>query len=188
MASGLRAQAGTEYLMTYGWALLAVVVIGVAAWQLGILNADVSSITFKGFSKLKPQLAGTGMSNIGDFKGTFTNGMGSRVIVRAVRVKDLGKNGATICCSHPGADGAATGCDSYSGTVNIGGRTMAEFTAGTFARVNSGDNFILQLMGCSISGRKGKPYNIQVEIDYESTEGKLSVPHTDSGTIRGPFE
>ncbi len=37
---GLRSQAAMEYLMTYGWALLAIMIVVIALFQLGILNGS----------------------------------------------------------------------------------------------------------------------------------------------------
>ncbi len=39
----MRAQAAMEYLMTYGWALLIVVIVGVALWSLGVFNVGAGS-------------------------------------------------------------------------------------------------------------------------------------------------
>ena len=39
----MKAQAAMEYLMTYGWALLIVVIVGVALWSLGVFNVGAGS-------------------------------------------------------------------------------------------------------------------------------------------------
>jgi hypothetical protein len=53
----VRGQGAMEYLMTYGWAILVVMVVGVAMWQLGIFNMGGGSApTAKGFSVMKPIL------------------------------------------------------------------------------------------------------------------------------------
>ncbi len=40
----MRAQAALEYLMTYGWALLIVVIVGVALWSLGVFNTNAGNV------------------------------------------------------------------------------------------------------------------------------------------------
>ncbi len=40
----MRAQAALEYLMTYGWALLIVVIVGVALWSLGVFNTNAGTV------------------------------------------------------------------------------------------------------------------------------------------------
>ncbi len=43
-----------EYLMTYGWAILVVIIVGVVLWQMGIFSGGSTSATFVGFGPLKP--------------------------------------------------------------------------------------------------------------------------------------
>jgi len=47
-----------------------------------------------GFAKIKPQLAGTGLTHDGTFKAVFTNGVGTRINVGIVSV--TGSDGNTI--------------------------------------------------------------------------------------------
>ncbi|MEM2918019.1 MAG: hypothetical protein QXY62_00755 [Candidatus Altiarchaeota archaeon] len=42
-----------EYLMTYGWAILVVMIVGVVLWQLGIFGPSSTVNTCRGFSKVK---------------------------------------------------------------------------------------------------------------------------------------
>jgi len=46
-----------EYLMTYGWAILLVLVMGASLWYLGIYNPGPSVPSVQGFPVLKPMLA-----------------------------------------------------------------------------------------------------------------------------------
>jgi hypothetical protein len=81
-----------EYMMTYGWAILAVMVVGVAMWHLGVLDmAGSTPATSSGFDALKPLLATCKISSrnpVMDFGGgnayygfgcEFVNGAGSMV-------------------------------------------------------------------------------------------------------------
>jgi hypothetical protein len=52
-----KAQGAMEYLLSYGWAILVVMIVGAALWQLGILSPPSSAATSSGFSTLKPFLA-----------------------------------------------------------------------------------------------------------------------------------
>ena len=47
-------QAAVEYLMTYGWAILVVLVVGIALWQLGVLTPTEGNKNIRGFTGLKP--------------------------------------------------------------------------------------------------------------------------------------
>ena len=183
----LRGQSSMEYVMTYGWAVLVVMIIGVAMWQAGIFNTSPSSVNILGFAKIKPQVAGTGLTAgpIGEFKGTFTNAFGGKIILTAVRIKNH-NTGVIICCSHAAAH--PTDCVNPT-TINIAGRdTIATFT-GNPPRIASGDSFSLYLKPCTITGAKqGEAYDIQIEMDYNSISGKYLLPHTEVGELRGPFE
>jgi len=82
---GRRGQSAMEYLMTYGWAILAVMIVGIAMWQLGIFSAGgLTGTTSTGFPRIKPQLSLTKTTTAGDFQGIFTNGGGSSIIIQEV--------------------------------------------------------------------------------------------------------
>jgi hypothetical protein len=194
MMPNSRAQATMEYLMAYGWSVLVVLFIGVAIWQLGIFDTNPASITSLGFSKIKLQPSGTGLTAgiNGNFTGTFTNGVGGKVLIKAVRIKNQ-ETGQIICCSHAGADG---GVNCRDGAIDIAGKNALDFSGSppSLPKVSGGDNFLIQIGGyngnfCAIPDSvRGRGFNIQVEIDYDSTSGRETVPHTESGSIRGPFE
>ncbi|MBU4406048.1 MAG: hypothetical protein KKB24_00510 [Candidatus Altiarchaeota archaeon] len=50
-----KGQGAMEYLMTYGWAILVVMIVGVVLWQLGIFGGGPGAVnTASGFGKVKP--------------------------------------------------------------------------------------------------------------------------------------
>jgi len=58
MMMQIRGQGAMEYLMTYGWAILVVMIIGVSLWKLGIFNLGGSvPPTASGFGAIKPMLS-----------------------------------------------------------------------------------------------------------------------------------
>jgi hypothetical protein len=185
-----KGQSAMEYLMTYGWAILVVMVVGIAMWQLGIFNMGGTSLTSTGFAKIKPQLAGTGYSADGVFTGTFTNGVGTRITINQVVIRDT--NGDVICCGQGGVP--LGGCQSTIADALIdpvGDGFTGSQLGSAAASVSAGENFRL-VMGageCDIPGAsRGGVYNVGFEIHYDVTIGGQTVTHTDSGTIRGPFE
>ncbi|MFH1056149.1 MAG: hypothetical protein V1744_08660 [Candidatus Altiarchaeota archaeon] len=176
---GRKGQSAMEYLMTYGWAILVVMVVGIAMWQLGIFNMGGGTVTFTGFSKIKPQLAGSGVSSTGMFTGVFTNGIGTKIIINDVTVT---------------VDGAAP-CKASVGGVPVGGGPGAGDYSSGQVDVPSGDNIGIgiDLTVCTPTGlpagaKKAAVYNAKVSIDYTATIGDQTVSHTDSGTLRGPYE
>src|SRR4030042_1003747 len=82
-----RGQGGIEYLMTYGWAILVIMALGVVIWSLGIFNRP-SSLTTHGFKFIKPQLPGTSLTSDGVFTGVFVNGMGANLKVENVNIEN----------------------------------------------------------------------------------------------------
>jgi hypothetical protein len=50
-----KGQGAMEYLMTYGWAILVVIIVGVVLWQMGIFNpSGAAAPGMSGFTTVKP--------------------------------------------------------------------------------------------------------------------------------------
>ncbi|MFH1054845.1 MAG: hypothetical protein V1744_01990 [Candidatus Altiarchaeota archaeon] len=158
---GNKGQGAMEYLMTYGWAILVVMIVGIVMWQLGIFNMGGTTVTATGFAKIKPQLAGTGLGHSGDFVGVFTNGVGTMII--------LSDTSAALTMYQDGGTGT---CQAYTITPKT---------------VSAGQNFQVTASGC-YSGSAGDVYNLQVSLPYTVSIGSVSTDHTESGAIRGPME
>lgn len=63
----VRGQAALEYLMTYGWAILVILIVGIALWQMGVFSPSATKPGCSGFSQLMPldsQLQGTALTVI----------------------------------------------------------------------------------------------------------------------------
>lgn len=148
--------------MTYGWAILVVMIVGIVMWQLGIFSMGTTTVTSSGFSKIKPQLAGTKLTSVGDFEGIFTNGAGSSVTLVSVLVNNT-------------MHGAPAG-----------------LTNATTPTVSAGDNFVVIADGVpfrtGVSVNPGDVYTLDVVLTYDITIGGITTRHSDRGTIRGPYE
>ena len=94
---GKKGQGAMEYLMTYGWAILVVMIVGIVMWQLGIFNLGSTSVTSSGFPKIKPQLTSCKMTTLGVFTCLFTNGAGTAIVIDGVTVV------GTAACAAPTA-------------------------------------------------------------------------------------
>jgi hypothetical protein len=94
-----------EYLMTYGWAILVVLIVGIVVWEMGLFDFE-SRITpgYSGFSVLVP--ADWGMSKGApdcSFSVLFENGAGEEI--RSIQVADgssctpssVGAGGDSLC-------------------------------------------------------------------------------------------
>jgi len=88
-----------EYMMTYGWAVLIVMVAGVVLWRLGIFNISSSiAPTSQGFHILRPVLAtcrmekGVWRPNYNGFSCQFTNNAGAAIKVFGFNISVDGKS------------------------------------------------------------------------------------------------
>lgn len=83
-------QAAMEYVLTYSWAILVVMLAGIAIWQMGVSRtAEMSVTTFTGFPRIKPQLSLVSVTREGNLTAVFTNGAGSPIEI-------LGINGSCL--------------------------------------------------------------------------------------------
>ena len=60
-----RGQGALEYLMSYGWVLLVIAVVGGALWGLGFLKRPATAPTASGFQILKPLLISSELGKVG---------------------------------------------------------------------------------------------------------------------------
>jgi len=89
--------------MSYGWAILIVIVVGGAMWQLGVFNRGGSAPpTTSGFETIKPFIptvrvtdklySNAGPGQWDGFSGHFTNGASSEIAITGVDVRINGMN------------------------------------------------------------------------------------------------
>ena len=175
---GTKGQGAMEYLMTYGWAILVVMIVGIAMWQLGIFNIGGTTVTSTGFARIKPQLAAVSLDTDGNLVTVFTNGVGARIVITDVNIVDNDATGTPTICG-------AT----LSTNINIAGNlNPAAFGgAGTGVGVGVGDNFQVILDDCDVTGNVGDVFNIRVDIEYTVVIGGIESDHVDSGNFRGPL-
>jgi hypothetical protein len=92
-----------EYMMTYGWAILAVMIVGGAMWRLGVFSMSSSTPpTSTGFEAVKPLLATCKMTQpvwactsgtwcYSGFSCQFVNAAGAEIRVRGFNITANGK-------------------------------------------------------------------------------------------------
>ena len=158
---GRRGQGAMEYLMTYGWAILVVMIVGIVMWQLGIFNMGGTTLTSTGFAKIKPQLAATGIRADGSFNGVFTNGVGTSITIWSVNVTDTASPNTYCVVDQTGIEPNVT---------------------------SAGQNFKVTGTDCVTAGKPGDLYTAAVSIDYTVSIGNIATNHTESGSLRGPME
>jgi hypothetical protein len=154
-----RGQEGLEYVITYGWVVLAILIVGVVIYELRLANLASDAVSSSGFVKIKPQTSATGMKHDGSFNGVFTNGFSNRI--------NVSLEGIVM------SDSYSTNCTASGSTVSVGPSQQFLITTGP---------------GCGIEGNVGEVYTLTLTIPYSINIGGAESTHTETGIIRAPFE
>ena len=159
---GRKGQGAMEYLMTYGWAILVVMIVGVVLWQLGIFGGGPGAVnTASGFGKVKPmepsikyttnQLSFSIMNGVGQgITGVNYSASGDCIVTEALAADITG--------------GAGTGIMGAGEVVSI---------------TNVG--------GCGAKS-PGQSFSTTLTVRYIVTVAGSDVSHTETGTVRGVAE
>jgi hypothetical protein len=100
-----RGQAALEYLMTYGWAILVILVVGIALWQMGVFNPPSTPPGCSGFSQLMP-LDTQYLSSTNTLRMILSNEAGTKLVVKKTNASigfDLGPSPSADITMRPGA-------------------------------------------------------------------------------------
>ena len=154
-----RGQSSLEYMMTYGWAILAIIIIGYAVWQLGILSPGTATPGKRGFSQITPADWRLKLSN-GNFTITMQNDAGS--ILQLMYANATLESAGTGDCTVP----------FNNGLPSIEFRPAALYTA--------------YIGGCPVKGKPGEYYRLNVRIVYYKPASTLT--HISTGVVWGPLE
>ena len=163
-----KGQGAMEYLMTYGWAILVVLIVGIVLWQLGIFSGIGGGANKStGFSVLAPV-----------DKTIYFDASGNNVTF-------LMENRAGSTLNIAATAAAATGsCTDYL-IFKVGGVTNDSATQAII--IPAGQTADVTIANCG-SPTAGDSLSVDVIITYtERVAGKV-LSHTESGTIRGVVE
>jgi len=179
-----KGQGAMEYLMTYGWAIMIVLIAGIVLWQLGIFNIGGTAKIFKGFGAVKPLSWGIPAPTTGDGVITLVNGEGVKIIPVNCTLDSLtGETSVTVCqqkkkktCKEKHQQIYVTflGCE----VVNTG-------------YIPAGGEFKLIFHNCTANcsdETAGDPYEVLLSINYNKSIGIITEPHLTEGTLKGTFE
>ncbi len=155
-----RGQNAVEYMMTYGWALLIILVVGIAVWQMGFLRLSGNINPDKsGFSQLTPLDWSLGENGV--FTVVVQNNAGTIVTL------DPTETAAILLANGNGACG--------SPTFNPAGNDL-----------RPADTKAITFPTCSLtSADAGEYYRINLTIRYVNQASEL--PHKSNGLIWGPL-
>jgi hypothetical protein len=157
-----KGQTAVEYLMTYGWAILVVLVVGVVMWQMGFLEMSRGATPDKrGFSQVTP--LDWFMKPDGTFSAVVVNNAGTILNVDSAGAIVIMGGGSNPICS----------------TVAASLQTGTPFRPGAARTLN--------FTGCPLaSGTKmGDYYRVNLTIGYNNPSSGL--PHVSNGVVWGPI-
>jgi hypothetical protein len=159
----LRGQSAVEYMMTYGWAILVVLVAGVLLWQLGFLEMSKNIQPDKrGFSQVVP------IDWVLQTGGTLT--------------MVLQNNAGTIITLQDAA--AGTGANLISG--GTGACTFGGLPPDPNMRPGSTQS--ITFTGCPVEAAltTGEYFRVNVTISYANPSSGLD--HKSNGVVWGPLD
>ncbi len=155
----LKGQSATEYLMTYGWAILAIVIVAGILWNMGIFGGAGCQESLRGFAGSKVYV--------------------DTVVVHANGQVDIhAKNAAGVditVWTNPGPDSNGDGIpDSYGGSASLPANSKATI-----------QNVYNATYGGMTSGNPGDCYSgVDIIIKYEVNGLNLTSSGKASGTIQ----
>jgi hypothetical protein len=200
-----KGQGAFEYMMSYGWAVLVIVVLAVVLWNLGVFNPSSAS-TATGFSAIRPvawSFQGTGLGGENSIYRTnaklaFANIAGIDLTI-AINGSN-GANGSVIKFQKPGASlcgwfNRTTVADQFgnnmtlaSSGVGMRAYSTAGLPAGQQIVVNGTLSGPLSIYDSTYTcgGPSGGVY--RWTITYQTALDQFNIQHTDAGVITGTYQ
>jgi len=163
MKFGRKGQGAMEYLMTYGWAILVVMVVGIVMWQMGVFNVGGSS---------PPRVSGANYQRPIDATLRFDD-TGNRVYLSLV-------NGEPGQITFSGVASIWVGTTAAT-DVELNGVTMAAAQT-----VQQGAKYDLD--ASVLIGNPGDTANIRIKYTYTVSIAGVSRTRTEEMVGQGPVE
>ena len=165
-----KAQSAMEYLMTYGWAILIVIIVAAALYALGIFNpATYTGRIPTGFTTLGTPTDWDLNSN-GEFSIILNNRLNSPIDITEIKAthgSDTDRVNTSDCDTGTPGGGPLT--------INPGGSFTLDNTIDCLAPGPYNDTIILG------APTMGSTYTIEVEISYNAG----GLDHVEAGRVTG---
>ena len=155
-----RGQSAVEYMMTYGWGILVVLIAGILLWQMGFLQLSQDVTPDKrGFSQVTP--LDWSLTPAGQLTVVIQNNAGTIVQL-------------------------STGTSAYMVIGGSGGCTLASPTlpVDNF-RPGATQKFVFNGCPFDATNKVGTYYRVNMTINYNNPASGL--PHRSNGVIWGPL-
>ena len=173
-----KGQAAMEYMQTYGWAVLVVLIVGVVLWQFGIFSANPKSNVAVGFSKIK--VLEPSIKYVGFYESDSASDPTDASITNTLNFTII-----NIAGNHIHISSFVVGGDcNYSLASPIETCIGTEFSKEILAPDEAAT---VKKMCCNIF-EPGDFFWLNVSIEYWQRVGELKVNHTETGAIQGYVE
>lgn len=152
-----KGQAATEFLMTYGWAILAIVIVAAVLWNMGIFKGSCTSTAAVQVFPASSQL------QVADWTVDSANNIN-------MSVSNLAGNQVTIT----------------AGYFQVGSNTVGSTLAVSPSPIPASEKGIVTITGAGGTGTPGSCFsNAKVTLTY-NVEGGVSS-HNITGTLQGKY-
>ena len=188
-----------EYLMTYGWAILVVMIVGVVLWYLGIFGGGTGGVnTASGFAKLRPLEPSISyyydtydlFGSLYTLRFTLVNGVGSTAIIQRITmygdcdwqsgthrvIVDLDKDGTLIV-----NDGGSDIEKEQFEVMQFPNIFYINFPS---VNVTTGETVEVYILGCN-KKISGQSFSVPLNITYTHTVAGTNIERQEIGTISG---
>ena len=183
-----RAQAALEFLMTYGWAILVVLVVIGALAYFGVLNPSgllPEKCTMSAGIACQDHLIDP---TTGEVSLSFENGFGSGIYINTIEINGAGNNyfasGAGCTETFASAD-----CD-IDLVSDIDGCTFGDAASGELYHIDNGGSATITIGGataCDITDFGGKA-KVDITITYYADDSSSTFMHTITGELLAAAE
>lgn len=156
-----KGQSAMEYLMTYGWAIIIVIIVAAALYALGVFNPGAYTTT-----------AATGFAELGKpAPGAWQVASNGNVVVNMINNQPYTLNITDLTVQNT----AGVECD----TLRINGRTLTNQ-----ATIANGNSFNVTASCSDFISTPGSSYTLKFAFTYDNVDSGLTG-FRDSGTITG---
>ncbi len=186
---GRKGQSALEYLHTYAWAILAVLVVGIVLWQFGAFGPHSGVNTASGFAKVKvldPSIRySPGTSTALDFMIMNSGG---------IRMRNLRSAATSGDCERVWIGGSYTNPD-ITNEQECNAKTFCYWDSEDggmcicekITYLNPGDTASPVSVFCNPLDR-GESFVVHLLFEYRERVGKDYITHQDTGVLRGIVE
>ncbi len=184
-----------EYLMTYGWAILVVMVVGIILWYLGVFGGGPGSVnTASGFSKIKPfeqsiryyDHTYTLFGNQPTLRFTVVNGVGSLIIINNITMGgDCDwQTGTHRVMVDVDKDGTVDEVSDYYELIVFSTINHIAFPT---VNLTAGETMDIYIIGCD-SKTTDQSFSVPVTVTYTHTVTGADIKRQEIGTLSGSAE